>query len=178
VVRCLLSFARSFAPSFAPSFARASIAVALVVALSVAFVACGGGARNDGPPQVATVSPAAEEDAGPPKVHDAGALDAHAFCAIYERVADVLGEELDKKVAAGPITDDDMRAISARLSPEGAVPVVRQVAKERGVEMGDLVAFGRDNPNIQERCIAGMVRRLRPHIEAVARARRPTSAPP
>ena len=146
--------------------------IAVAFAAAVSLVACGGGGHADGPPQVATVPSAS---APPPKVHDAGALDAKAYCAVYERVADILGEELDRKVAAGPITEEDMRAITTRLSPEGAVPVVRQAAKEQGIEMTDLVAFGRDNPSVQERCVAGMVIRLRPHLEAVARARR---APP
>ena len=141
--------------------------VALVVLVPMA--ACGGPDRHaDGPKAVASVAPPADSaDAGLTSLPE---LDPHVICEVYTRVGKKLGAELDARLDAGPVTEEDAKALMQRLSPAEAVPVVRAVMKEMQLRPEDVISYERAHPEIAQRCVSAMTHHLQPTLMRLARA--------
>lgn len=148
---------------------RTSCLLCVVAGASImtTMAACGGDRRTEEPKTVAHVAPAGSGDAGLSALPD---LDAHVICEVYARTGKKLGAELDARLDAGPVTDEEARALMQKLSPAEAVPVVRAIMKEMRLAPDDVVAWERAHPEIVQRCVSAMTHHLQPSIMRLARA--------
>ncbi len=133
----------------------------------VVTTACGGEKRSEEPKTVANVAPAASADAGLAALPE---ISARVICEVYTRAGKKLGAELDARLGAGPITEDEARALMLRLSPSEAVPVVRAVMKDMHLSPDEVIAYERAHPEIVQRCVSAMTHHLQPSIMRLARA--------
>ena len=94
----------------------------------------------------------------------------HVLCEVYARAGKKLGAELDTRVGARPITEDEARVLMQRLSPSEAVPVVRAIMKDMHLSPEDVIAYERAHPEMVQRCVSAMTHHLQPSIMRLARA--------
>ncbi len=128
---------------------------------------CGGEKRSEEPKTVANVAPAGSGDAGLAALPE---LDVHVICEVYTRAGKKLGAEIDTRLDAGSVTEDEARVLMQKLSPSEAVPVVRAIMKDMHLSPDDVVAYERAHPEIVQRCVSAMTHHLQPSIMRLARA--------
>ncbi len=128
---------------------------------------CGGEKRSEEPRTVANVAPAGSGDGG---LAARPELDVHVICEVYTRAGKKLGAEIDTRLEAGSVTEDEARVLMQKLLPSEAVPVVRAIMKDMHLSSDDVVAYERAHPEIVQRCVSAMTHRLQPSIMRLARA--------